>query len=54
MQTFESPKRSGDNKASEFGSFKQCSYSLARFKEYRRDETGENFESKQNADLKKM
>jgi hypothetical protein len=45
------PKRSGDNTASKSGSFKQCSHSLARLKDFQRDETGENFESKQNADF---
>jgi hypothetical protein len=52
-QTYDSPKRSGDNKASKSGSFEQCSHSLARLKDFQRDETGENFESKNNADFEK-
>jgi hypothetical protein len=41
-----------DIKASKSGSFKQCSHSLARLKDFQRDETDENIESKQNADFK--
>jgi hypothetical protein len=51
IQTFESPQRSGDIKANKSGSFKQCSQSLARLKDFQKDETGENFESKLNADF---